>query len=106
MSTGEREMVLVDVRTPTEYDNLHIEGTINIPFADLRTRYTELDTDAPTVMICGGGQRSSMAASLLKQRGFKHVFNVAGGMAGYSAAGYEKECAVCFIPHGSRFMGE
>jgi len=106
MSTGDHEMVLADVRTPTEYDDLHIEGAVNIPFADLRTRYKELDPDAPTVMICGGGQRSSMAASLLKQRGFEHVFNVAGGMTGYSAAGYANECAVCFIPHGSHFLGE
>lgn len=106
MTTSDRMMVLVDVRSPTEYEGFNIEGSINIPLPDLRTRYTELDPDAPTALICGGGQRSSMGTSLLKQRGFKHVYNVAGGMTGYSAAGYSGECAVCYTPHGSHFLGE
>jgi glyoxylase-like metal-dependent hydrolase (beta-lactamase superfamily II)/rhodanese-related sulfurtransferase len=106
MSIGERQMVLIDVRTPREYESLHIEGAINIPLPDLRTRYTELEPDAPTAVVCGGGQRSSMGTSLLEQRGFTHVLNVAGGMTGYSAAGYGGECAMCFVPHGSHFLGE
>ncbi len=99
-------MAIVDVRTPREYDGLHIEGAINIPLPDLRTRYEELDPDTPTVLICGGGQRSSTGVSILKQHGFKHVFNVAGGMTGYSAAGYAMECSICALPHVSRFLSE
>ncbi|MFC1713353.1 rhodanese-like domain-containing protein [Candidatus Poribacteria bacterium] len=106
MGTGDHEMAIIDVRTPREYDNLHIEGAINIPLPDLRTRYEELDPDTTTALICGGGQRSSMGASILKQHGFRRVFNVAGGMTGYSAAGYATECPMCSLPHGSRFLGE
>jgi hypothetical protein len=47
--------------------------------------------------------RSGLAASILKQHGFREVYNVAGGMSGYSAAGYTPECEVCVNPHGSRF---
>jgi hypothetical protein len=41
--------------------------------------------------------------SILRQKGFKNLYNVAGGMTGYSAAGYAKRCAVCQNPHGSRY---
>jgi rhodanese-related sulfurtransferase len=98
-------MVLVDVRAPGEYESLHIEGAINIPVADLRTRYEELEPNAPTVLICSTGNRSSIGASILKQHGFKEVFNASGGMTGYSAAGYAPECPVCFLPHGPTFLG-
>jgi hydroxyacylglutathione hydrolase len=101
--TGASNLALVDVRSPSEYAGYHIKGAINIPFADLRTRYTELDPTAPTIVICNTGHRSSLGVSILKQHGFKDVYNVAGGMTGYNAAGYGLECPVCSIPHGPRF---
>jgi len=91
---------LVDVRAPGEYQKGHISGAINIPAPDLREEYKKLDPDRTTVLICSTGHRSSLGTSLLAQRGFKNVINTAGGMTGYSAAGFEKECAVCTIPHG------
>ena len=96
-------MILVDVRTPTEFKDNHIKGAINIPAPDLRERHTELDPGKPVVLICSSGNRSSLAASILKRYGFKDIYNVAGGMSGYSAAGYTKKCLVCENPHGSRF---
>ncbi len=102
--TGDQKMVLVDVRSPNEYAQYHITGAVNIPFADLRTRYTELDPTAPTIVICNTGHRSSLGVSILKQHGFTEVFNVAGGMTGYNAAGYGLECPVCSVPHGPRFF--
>ncbi len=102
--TGTSNMVLVDVRAPLEFEDGHIGGAVNIPSADLRTRYQELDPDKPTFLVCSSGNRSSLAASILKRHGFKEVHNVAGGMTGYSAAGYAKQCDVCENPHGSRFF--
>jgi hydroxyacylglutathione hydrolase len=101
--TGTSNMVLVDVRAPLEFEDGHIGGAINIPAPDLHTRYGELDPDKPTFLICSSGNRSSLGASILKQHGFKELHNVAGGMTGYSQAGYAKECMVCENPHGSRF---
>lgn len=97
-------IVLLDVRAPLEFEESHIEGAVNIPVADLRTRYNELDSAKTTVLICSSGNRSSLGVSLLKQHGFKDVNNVAGGMTGYSAAGYARECHACLNPHGSRFF--
>lgn len=98
-------MILVDVRSPREFEASHIEGALNIPAPDLRTRYRELDPALPVAVLCSTGHRSSLAASLLKQRGFSEVYNVAGGLTGYSAAGFAPECPVCVVPHGPRFLG-
>ncbi len=108
MASGDSfsKMVLVDVRSPKEYEDNHIEGAVNIPAPDLRTRFNELDKDKPTVLICSTGHRSSLGTSILKQNGFKDVYNVAGGMTGYSAAGYTKRCRVCENPHGSRHFND
>lgn len=101
--SGDENFVLVDVRAPLEFSDSHIEGAINIPAPELRSRYTELDPKKPTLLICSSGNRSSMAGSILKQHGFKSVYNVAGGMTGYSTAGYAKQCKICENPHGSRY---
>ncbi len=57
------------------------------------------------MLVCSTGHRSSLAASLLAQRGFSRLMNAAGGMTGYSAAGFSAECPVCVVPHGPRFIG-
>jgi len=105
MSTGGSAFAIVDVRAPSEYNSFHIQGAVNIPVADLRTRYKELDPQMPTAVVCSTGHRSSLGASILKQHGFKDLYNVAGGMTGYSAAGFAPECPVCFVPHGPKFLG-
>jgi hydroxyacylglutathione hydrolase len=104
MIAGDVDFVLLDVRAPQEYEDNHISGVINIPVADLRTRCNELNKDKTTVLICSSGNRSSLGASILEQHGFKEIYNVAGGMTGYSAAGYTRECRACVNPHGSRFF--
>jgi rhodanese-related sulfurtransferase len=102
MITGAANFVLLDVRAPMEFEDNHIKGAINIQVSDLRTRYNELNKEKRTILICSSGNRSSLGVSILKQHGFKDVYNVAGGMSGYSAAGYTRECRVCVNPHGSR----
>ncbi len=97
-----RPLMLVDVRAPLEFADTHIKGAINIPAPELRSRHKELHQDQPAYLICSTGNRSSLAASILKQHGFREVYNVAGGMTGYSAAGHIKQCHVCINPHGPR----
>jgi glyoxylase-like metal-dependent hydrolase (beta-lactamase superfamily II)/rhodanese-related sulfurtransferase len=94
-----RGLSLVDVRAVGEYQKNHIKGAVNIPAPDLRKRHKELDKNKTVVLICSTGHRSSLGASLLKQHGFKDVYNVAGGMTGYSAAGFAPECPMCMAPH-------
>ncbi len=104
-SAGPR-VTLVDVRSPAEYEGFHIPEAVNIPAPDLRHRFVELDPGSRIVTLCGTGHRSSMAASLLLQRGFEKVHNLSGGMMGYAAAGLAPACPLCVSPHGPRFMGK
>jgi hydroxyacylglutathione hydrolase len=106
MVTGSNEFVLLDVRALNEFEDGHIEGAINIPVADLREKHKDLNKEDAFILICSSGNRSSLGVSILGQHGFKNLFNVAGGMTGYSAAGYAKRCAVCQNPHGSRFYSK
>ncbi len=89
ITEGSEPISLIDVRASLEFAGAHITGAVNIPSPDLRTRYREIPPDKPAYLICSTGNRSSLAASILKQRGFREIYNVAGGMTGYSAAGYK-----------------
>jgi hydroxyacylglutathione hydrolase len=75
------------VRSPAEYGGKHIEGSINIPLNHLAERAQELPEDRPLLVHCAGGYRSSIGASLLRQRGFTRVSELAGGLAAWEAAG-------------------
>ncbi len=106
MVVGENNFILVDVRAKGEYEENHIKGAVNIETADLRTQHDQLDQGKTIILICSSGNRSSLGCSILAQHGFDQLYNVAGGMTGYSAAGYTKECRVCANPHGSRYFSE
>ncbi len=67
--------VILDVRTPAEYEDGHIDGSINIPLSRLRTAYTSLDTSATYITCCSHGLRSVKAVEVLKERGFRYAFN-------------------------------
>jgi hydroxyacylglutathione hydrolase len=76
---------VIDVRSPREWAGGHVEGSINIPVGEITARAGELRRDAPTAVMCEGGFRSAIAASLLELEGFTRVANVTGGMAAYRA---------------------
>lgn len=70
---------LVDIRNPGEFALGTIEGAATIPVGQLPARIDELDADAPTVVFCAGGYRSSVGASVLRQAGFSDVSDILGG---------------------------
>lgn len=80
---------LVDVRGPGEVAAGTIPGSELIQLPTLVTRIGELDVNAPTVVFCAGGYRSSIAASTLRQRGFKDVSDLIGGFGAWQSAGGE-----------------
>jgi hydroxyacylglutathione hydrolase len=80
------DLQLVDVRNPGEAAAGMIPGAINIPVGQLPGRVDELDPTRPTVVYCAGGYRSSVAASLLRQRGFVDVSDILGGYTAWEQA--------------------
>jgi sulfur-carrier protein adenylyltransferase/sulfurtransferase len=72
--------LLVDVREPHEYQICRIEGSILIPLGDLPARVGELDPAVEVVMQCRSGVRSGKAAAFLRERGFRSVHNLTGGI--------------------------
>lgn len=84
---GKEPPQLIDVRTPREYAEKHIHGSVNVPLNHLADRINELATDRPLLIHCAGGYRSSIASSLLAQRGFDRVSELAGGVTAWESAG-------------------
>lgn len=85
--SGDSDLQLLDVRNPSEQAGGTIPGAKLIPLRVLRDRLRDLDRDAPTVVTCASGHRSSIAASLLRARGFRQVADLLGGFDAWSAAG-------------------
>lgn len=71
----EKGAVILDVRTEREYRTGHIKGSKNISLGTIRDRYIELDPAKTYIMVCSHGLRSVKAEQILKERGFKHVYN-------------------------------
>lgn len=84
----EKDVLLVDVRSPEEFKEGHVKGAVNIFAMDLRTEYKKIDPKKPVIVMCRTGHRSSLASSILKQKGFKNVYNAAGGITGYINGGF------------------
>lgn len=78
------DLQIVDVRNPGETEAGMIPGAVNIPVGQLADRTGELDRTRPTVVYCAGGYRSSVAASLLRQRGFTDVSDILGGYGAWA----------------------
>ncbi|MFF9347016.1 rhodanese-like domain-containing protein [Streptomyces sp. NPDC014734] len=84
---GDLPPVVVDVRTCGERQaNGFIPEALHIPLSELPARTDELPADRPLVLHCAGGHRSSIAASLLRHRGFEDVSDILGGYAAWALA--------------------
>jgi glyoxylase-like metal-dependent hydrolase (beta-lactamase superfamily II) len=72
---------LIDVRSPLEYGEVHIKGSVNIPMDTLASKLDELSaSDNACIILCRTGTRSAMAADMLLQSGIKDVKILDGGM--------------------------
>jgi hydroxyacylglutathione hydrolase len=81
---------ILDVRERAEWDEVHITGSVHIPYHDIREVPEELDADRPIAVICASGRRSVVAASLLQRHGRADVIHVVeGGVGTWARRGYE-----------------
>lgn len=72
---------LLDVRTAYEYADGHIENARNIDVSlpNFESEIDKLDRDQAVFLYCGVGIRSAKAASILRKKGFKYVYDLDGG---------------------------
>jgi len=82
------DMVILDVRNPSEFDDGHIEGAINIPVDYLAERLDELSKDDELLVYCRTGNRSAHAVGILDGGGFTKIFHMDEGITGWLDAGY------------------
>ncbi len=82
------DLVVIDVREPSEWDDGHIEGAVHIPMGEAVRRLAEIPRDRPKAALCAGGLRSSLVISALEREGIGNWVNVTGGMGAWVKAGY------------------
>jgi hydroxyacylglutathione hydrolase len=86
------DVQILDVRERDEWDSGHIPGSVHTPYHDIHDLPDGIDPSQPVAAICMSGQRSAVAASLLKRHGADQVLHVAdGGVGTWRRAGYPIE---------------
>jgi len=89
IANGADDLIILDIRTPDEFNEGHLEGAIIIDFydADFVDQLAALDPNAEYVLYCNSGNRSGATMPVLEELGFTNVAEMGGGIqAWYGAA--------------------
>jgi len=83
------DFVVIDVRTPEEFTEEHIENATNINFysESFRDMLNNLDKNKTYLIYCKVGGRSGSALDIMVELNFKEVYNVSGGIIAWNAEG-------------------
>lgn len=81
-------MVILDIRTPGEFDRGHLKGArlIDYKAADFKEQLSKLDRETPYLMHCASGGRSAAAQPIFEELGFKRIYHLKPGYRGWAAA--------------------
>lgn len=81
------DVQLVDVRTPEEFSEGHLENAINIDVTadDFDAKVASLDKEKPVMVYCKSGGRSAKASAKLKELGFKTITDLEGGITNWKS---------------------
>ena len=88
-AVAERDVVVLDVRTPEEFADGHVPGAVNVPIAadDFGRRVAALDKDKTYLVMCARGGRSKSACGKMEDLKLKALYDFPGGMNAWNAAG-------------------
>lgn len=78
-----KNIFLLDVRTPQENRQGRLPGTVLIPINELERRINEVPKSKTVLVYCAVGSRSKQVAEYLSQNGYKEVYNMADGIVGW-----------------------
>jgi phage shock protein E len=85
MKSGVR-LYILDVRTPAEFAEGHIEGAVLMPLDNLSSTYTQIPKTVKLVVYCRSGHRSAQAVTFLLAHGYDRAISLAGGYMAWTAA--------------------
>lgn len=71
----QNDAFLVDVRTPQEFAEGHVPGSVNIPLDEVSNQVSKFKNKTNIIVFCRSGNRSGQAKTILKQNGFTNVTN-------------------------------
>ncbi len=91
----ETKLQTFDVRKKSEFDSEHVIGVASVPLNEINQHLAQFPKDKPVTLYCGGGYRSMIAASILKQRGWEDVIDVRGGFRDIKESGVPKSDYIC-----------
>lgn len=82
-------LVILDVRTKAEFQDGHINGSVNLDYKDgaFKEKLSGLDTSATYIVYCRSGRRSSEAAEIMQEMGFTDIYHLEEGVLGWQKAG-------------------
>jgi rhodanese-related sulfurtransferase len=82
--------IIIDVRTPQEFANEHIENALNLDYYSekFRDELNKLDKEKTYLIYCRSGNRGGKALSIMKELAFREVYNMLGGVIQWKAEGY------------------
>jgi phage shock protein E len=88
-----KEVVVLDVRTPKEFNAGHIHGATNVDFQadDFEQKLAKLDKNKSYLVHCAVGGRSAKARDKMKEMNFKSIFHLDGGIKAWEKAGKKVE---------------
>lgn len=81
------DVLILDVRTPQEYREAHLAGSVLIPIDQVAERLGEIPRDRPVLVYCAVGARSSQVANYLGRLGYAEVYNMRGGIWAWQSRG-------------------
>jgi glyoxylase-like metal-dependent hydrolase (beta-lactamase superfamily II)/rhodanese-related sulfurtransferase len=76
-----KKTLVIDVRKKSEFDSEHVLDSLNIPLNEINVHLSSIPKTEKFLLICAGGYRSMIAASILRQRGWNNFVDVEGGFA-------------------------
>ena len=86
-----KDVFVLDVRTEEEFKEVHIKDAHLIPIKELEQNINKIPKDKKVIVHCAAGKRSARACEILKNKGLKELYNLAGGISKWQAEGYPVE---------------
>lgn len=78
--------LVIDVRQPSEYEEGHIPGAVNIPLRELAANVDKIPTDTQVFVYCASGYRAGLAVSSLRMMGYDNALSFSGSYKAWTAA--------------------